>query len=136
MPHPPRVIIDPNVWISALISPSGAPAQVLRAVLAGEVIAVVAPRLVEELSSVLARPKFRRWVSLSDAEEFAHAVATRADLHADTPHPPRVTRDPEDDYLAALSGSSGARLVTGDADRLDADLHPPALSPRALLDQL
>lgn len=62
MPSPRRVVIDPNVWISALISPFGAPAQVLRAVLAGGVIAVVSPRLVEELSSVLARPKFRRWV--------------------------------------------------------------------------
>jgi len=136
VPCPRRVVIDPNVWISALISPSGAPAQVLRAVLAGEVIAVVSPRLVEELSSVLARPKFRRWVSLSDAEEFANAVAARAELHADTPHPPRVTRDPEDDYLVALSVGSGAPLVTGDADLLDADLDPRALSPRALLDQL
>jgi putative PIN family toxin of toxin-antitoxin system len=136
VPRPRRVVIDPNVWISALISPSGAPAQVLRAVLAGEVIAVVSPRLVEELSSVLTRPKFRRWVSLSDAEEFAHAVAARAELHADKPQPPRVTRDPDDDYLAALSVGSGAPLVTGDADLLDADLHPPALSPRALLDQL
>ena len=136
MPRPSRVVIDPNVWISALISPSGAPAQVLRAVLAGEVIAVVSPRLVEELSSVLARPKFRRWVSLPDAEEFAHAVATRAELHADISRPARVTRDPDADYLVALSVSSGARLVTGDADLLDADLDPPALSPRALLDQL
>lgn len=104
--------------------------------LAGEVIAVVSPRLVEELSSVLARPKFRRWVLLSDAEEFAQAVAARAELHADTPQPQRMTRDPDDDYLVALSANSGARLVTGDADLIDAHLDPPALSPRALLELL
>lgn len=104
--------------------------------LAGEVIAVVSPRLVEELTSVLGRSKFRRWVSLSDAEEFAHALAARAELHTDIPRPARVTRDPDDDYLVALSVSSGARLVTGDADLLDADLDPPALSPRDLLELL
>jgi putative PIN family toxin of toxin-antitoxin system len=134
--RPRRVVIGPNVWISALLSPSGAPAQVLRAVLAGEVIAVVSPHLVEELSSVLARPKFRRWVSLSDAEEFASAIAARAEVHADAARPPRITRDPDDDYLVALSVISGAQLVTGDADLLDADLHPSALTPRALVDLL
>ena len=133
MPGPRRVVIDANVWISALLSPSGAPARVLGAVLAGEVIAVVSPRLVEELGAVLARPKFRRWVSLSDAQEFTRAVAARADLYPDVAQPPRTTRDRDDDYLVALCVSSGARLVSGDADVLDADLDPPALSPRALL---
>ena len=92
----------------------------LRAVLAGEVIAVVSPRLVEELALVLARPKFRRWVSLSDAQEFTRAVAARADLYPDVARPPRTTRDPDDDYLVALCMSSGAQLITGDADVLDA----------------
>lgn len=78
----------------------------------------------------------RRWVSLSDAEEFAHAVAARAEVHADIPRPARVTRDPGDDYLVALSVSSGARLVTDDADLMDADLDPPALSPRDLRELL
>ena len=136
MSTPRKVVIDPNVWISALLSPSGAPAHVLRAVLAGEVIAVASPRLIEELTSVLARPKFRRWVSLSDVEEFASAVAAKAELHADVPRPPRASRDPDDDYLVALCESTGAQLVTGDADLLNADLDPPALSPRAQLDQL
>jgi hypothetical protein len=32
--------------------------------------------------------------------------------------------------------SCGARLVIGDADLMDADLDPPALNPRALLELL
>jgi hypothetical protein len=36
----------------------------------------------------------------------------------------------------ALSVSCGARLVTGDADLMDADLDRPALNPRALLELL
>jgi putative PIN family toxin of toxin-antitoxin system len=128
-----RVVIDPNVWISALLSPAGAPADVLRAVLTGEVIAVVSPRLLDELASVLARPKFRRWVELSDAEEFVRAVAAKGEPHADVPEPAAATRDRADDYLVALSVSAQASLVTGDDDLLSADLDPPALSPRALL---
>jgi putative PIN family toxin of toxin-antitoxin system len=121
------------VWISALLSPAGAPADVVRAVLSGNVIAVVSPRLLEELGTVLARPKFRRWIELSDAEEFVRAVAVKAEPHADPPAPPAAPRDLDDDYLVALSLSAQALLVTGDDDLLSADLDPPALSPRALL---
>ena len=46
-------------------------------------------------------------------------------------HAPLATGD--DDYLAVRCVSSGAQLITGDDDVLDADLDPPALSPRALL---
>jgi putative PIN family toxin of toxin-antitoxin system len=71
VPAAPRVVIDPNVWISAPLSPSGAPAEVLRAVIAGQFVAVVSPRPVEEVTEVLACPKFWRWVSLADSEDFA-----------------------------------------------------------------
>lgn len=126
-------MIDPNVWISALLSPAGAPADVVRAVLAGEVIAVVSPQLLDELATVLARRKFRRWIDASDAEEFVRAVAAKGERHADVPEPATATRDRADDYLVALSASAQARLVTGDDDLLSADLDPPALTPRALL---
>jgi uncharacterized protein len=136
VPAARRVIIDPNVWISALLSPEGAPAGVMRAVLSGEVIAVVSPQLLDELAMVLARPKFRRWVSLDDADQFVAAVAAKADLHPDATGSRTATRDPDDEYLVALAEVAGAQLVTGDADLLDAGLDPPAISPRALLDLL
>jgi putative PIN family toxin of toxin-antitoxin system len=136
VPGPRRVVIDANLWISALLSPSAAPAGVLRAVLGGQLTAVASPQLLAELAGVLEREKFRRWVSTTDAEQFVQAVAGKAELHPDM-HPPRpVTRDPDDDYLVALADTAGALLVTGDADLLDADLDPPALTPRALLDLL
>jgi putative PIN family toxin of toxin-antitoxin system len=131
--EPLRVVIDPNVWISALLSPAGAPADVVRAVLAGEVIAVVSPQLLDELGTVLARTKFRRWISPTDAEEFVRAIAAKGEPHADVPEPTTATRDRDDDYLVALAVSADARLVTGDDDLLSADLDPPALSPRALI---
>lgn len=134
--RPSQVIVDANAWVSALISPGGTTAGVLRAVLSDEVTAIVTPHLLEELSAVLERDKFRRWVSLADARAFVAALSDKADLRPDAGKPRRSARDPDDDYLVALAEETGAVLVTGDDDLLSLDLVPPAITPRALLDRL
>ncbi|MDQ3629985.1 MAG: putative toxin-antitoxin system toxin component, PIN family [Actinomycetota bacterium] len=58
-----RVVLDPNVLVSALISPSGPPREIVDAWIAERFDLVVSPALLAELDGVLARPKFRRWVS-------------------------------------------------------------------------
>lgn len=85
--QPPEIIVDPNVWVSALISPGGTTAGVLRAVVSDEVTAIVTPHLLEELSAVLERDKFRRWVSLADARAFVAALSDKADLRPDAGKP-------------------------------------------------
>lgn len=134
--EPARVVIDPNVWVAAVINPYGTPAHVIEAVMAGRAVAVVTQHLLDELSAVLVRPKFRRWVSIADGVAFVEALGGAADLRADPGPPPRRVRDPNDDYLAALAESSDAVIVTGDADLLDANLNPPAITPRQFLDTL
>lgn len=90
-------MIDPNVWVSGLINPYGAPAEAVRAVIGRRVAAVVSQHLLDELSSVLARPKFRRWISLDDAVALVDALGREAELCPDPePLSPRV-RDPDDD---------------------------------------
>lgn len=132
-----RIVADPNVWVSALISPSGAPAGVLRAVLSDEVVAVATPHLLDELRAVLERDKFRRWVSLADARAYVAALAQKVDLWSDVgPAAKPITRDPGDDYLAVLAADAQATIVTGDDDLLDADLDPPAMTPRQFLNWL
>lgn len=133
---PPRVVIDPNVWISGLINPSGTPARVIAAAAAGRFTVVVSRRLLDELTTVLARPKFRRWIALSDAIAFVDALEREAELRPDPVAVPRRVRDVDDDYLAALAEASAATIVTGDDDLLAAGLEPPAVRPRQLLDSL
>jgi len=126
-------VIDPNVWVSAVINPFGAPARVVEAVTSEELVAVVSQHLLDEVTAVLIRPKFRRWVSVADAVAFVEALGGYADLYPDPDTPAPRVRDPEDDYLVALAEAAEAVIVTGDADLLDADLNPPAITPRDLL---
>lgn len=121
------------MWVSAVINPFGAPARVVEAVITGELVAIVSQRLLDELAAVLIRPKFRRWVSVADAGAFVETLSGYAKLYPDPSAPAPRVRDPDDDYLVALAEAAEAVIVTGDADLLDADLNPPALTPRDLL---
>jgi putative PIN family toxin of toxin-antitoxin system len=136
---PIRIVVDPNVWIAALISDKDdAPTVVLaRVALAGEVVTVVSPYLLDELLRVLERPKFRRWVTVEDSRAFVWDLADAAEVHPDPDDPPARCRDPRDDYLLALAEAHGALLVTGDLDLLEMEEpKPPTVTPRGLLDLL
>ena len=85
-----RVVLDVNVVISALLSPSGAPAQVLRAWLLGAYDLVVSPRLLGELERALAYPKLRRRIGQADAEELVALLRVGAVVLPDPDGPPSV----------------------------------------------
>ncbi len=134
----PRVVIDPNVLISARLSPHGTPARLLAAWTDGRFELVISPALLAELSGVLQRPKFSRWLTPEEAHAFVQALRTSVTLIADPPARPGVTPDPGDDYLVALARATGADwLISGDA-HLTAlvDPEPPVLNPFAFLIEL
>lgn len=116
-----------------MINPYGTAARVMEAVASGEIVAVVTQHLLDELTAVLIRPKFRRWVSVADAVAFVETLGGHADLLPDPGPPAPRVRDPDDDYLVALAEAADAVIVTGDADLLDADLKPPAITPADVL---
>lgn len=68
-----------------------------------------------------------------DAVTFVDSLSGYADVYPDIDWPSRVVRDPDDDYLVALAEAASARIVTGDADVLNAGLEPPAITPHDLL---
>jgi len=57
-----RAVLDPNVLVSALISPAGPPREIVGAWMQGRFDLVASPALLGELRDVLERPKFRRWL--------------------------------------------------------------------------
>jgi uncharacterized protein len=85
-----RAVIDPNVLISAAISKSGPPRQILTAWIDQRFELVASPALLAELADVLARPKLRRWISPAVAREFVDGLTDDA-LITDAP-PPAVRR--------------------------------------------
>ena len=112
-----RAVLDTNVLVSAVLLPHSAPRRVF-----GHVILMARLLLSEavtaELSDVLNRPKFDRYVSAGDRLEFlaktihdAETVAVNISI--------TDCRDPQDNKFLELAVSGSAtHLVTGDADFL------------------
>lgn len=132
-----RVVIDPGVYIAAMLSTIGAPAQLLRLWRLRQFDVVVSPELLDELDRTLRRDRFRRHITIADVDAFLVELHHSAH-HAADPHPPAaITRDPGDDYLVALAVETADVLVSGDRDLTDlADPPVRILSPRAFLDEL
>lgn len=92
-----------------------------------------------ELSVVLAREKFRRWLTEDEASRFVAGVSAIADVLPDPPAPSRpVTADPKDEFLVALARVADVvALVSGDPHLTDLVNHdPPVLTPAAFLNRL
>lgn len=134
----PRAVLDTNVLVSGLISPSGPSAQLLIELHSGAFELVVSPTLLAELSDVLRRPKLRRHVSEPEAVAFVDYIRT-ASIVIDDPKPPArpSTADPGDEYLIVLAAAAKVdALVSGDAHLLDLRDELPVLTPREFLESL
>jgi putative PIN family toxin of toxin-antitoxin system len=133
-----RVVLDPAVLVSALITPQGNPAQLWRAVVDQRLEIAVCPWLLAELAGVLERSKFRRYTTAEEARAFVAEVADRSHRAPDPSDVPHVSRDPNDDYLFALAQATGARaVISGDRDLTDLD-DPPVtvLTPARAVETL
>lgn len=136
-----RVVTDANVLVSAALgrSPDAPSARILNAAFDERIELVISPALLAEVVDVLARPRIRRRVSAEDAQQFLTDIVGVAVIVADPADPPSVCRDPDDDYLVALTAASGATvLVTGDDDLFDVEIGGQAEvgRPRELADRL
>ena len=69
-----RAVLDPNVLVSALLSPHGTPARLLRLWIDGAYDLVLSGELLDELRRVLAYPKIRSRVSEEQAASFVQLL--------------------------------------------------------------
>ena len=132
-----RAVLDPNILISALLSPQGAPARLVAHWLEGEFELVVSERLLTEFERALAYPKLRARISADDATAFVEFLRGSTDIATDPAEPhPASSPDPGDDYLIALASASKAALVSGDRHLLGLGEQLPILSAQAFLEVL
>jgi putative PIN family toxin of toxin-antitoxin system len=129
-----RVVLDPGVFVSALITPAGSPAKLIERLQRAEFELVVSPQLLAELEHVLLRPKFRRYVGIEEVKEFLAVVRCEAIFAPDPAEPPPFNSvDSKDDYLIAFAYAQKAILVSGDSDLLDLTGGAPICAPADLL---
>jgi putative PIN family toxin of toxin-antitoxin system len=134
----PRVVIDPGVLVSALISRTGAPARLLRHWLDGALDLLVSPALLAELERVIARPKFERHFMRGEAAAFIALLRERGVELSDPEEVKKRSRDPADDYLLALAeGGAADVLISGDRHLTELAAPPVlVLTARELVDRL
>lgn len=129
-----RAVLDPGVLVSALITPTGKPAELLISARTGGFDLVVSPLLLRELETVLRREKFRSYVGLDGVTAYLDLLRRDAQVAADPEAPPPIRcADPDDDYLIALAHSQSAALVSGDSDLLELADRIPVFSPAEFL---
>lgn len=131
------VVLDPNVLISAALSPAGPPAELIRRWLAGEFELVVSPALLAELERVLAYPKIARRIEPSEASTLIELLEREAQLESDPVGDVSIeVEDPDDEYLLALAADAGAALVSVDKHLTVLANRFPVYSPSDFLDEL
>lgn len=129
-----RAVFDPNVIISAALSPRGAPGRLLRYWLEGAYDLTVSPDLLDELRRALAYPRLRDRISHTETESLLELLSREGLMTEDRAVPPDVTSaDPDDDYLISLAAESRSILVSGDKDLLQLAGQIPVYSPAAFL---
>lgn len=115
-----RAVIDTNVWISAALAPTGAPAAVAWHLLAHGA-PVFSQATFDELQMRLWKPKFDRYLSVEQRQSLLHDLSACA-LWVEVPQDLSMqtfSRDRDDDaFIHAALVASAPWLITGDQDLL------------------
>jgi putative PIN family toxin of toxin-antitoxin system len=135
----PRVLLDTNLVLSALVFGGGKPGALRLAWQQGRILPLIATPTADELLRALGYPKFK--LSAAEQEELlADYLPWCETVHIPDPPPPTPTcRDPYDRHFLELAIVGQAQyLVTGDADllALTAEFSPPIVTAAEFLDAI
>jgi uncharacterized protein len=116
-----RLVVDTNVFASAVILPGSVPRQLVDDALDHSVL-LFSEATMNELTEVLSRSKFDRYVSRAERELVLAQIGGAAEF-VPIIQLVRQCRDPKDDKFlgVALNGRADA-IITGDDDLLG--MHP------------
>ena len=131
-----RIVLDTNVLVAGLLSPSGPPAWIVEAVLAGELDLALDAAIRQEYEGVLRRPEFR--FRPGYVENLLAAIDRFAFLATAVPPCPEPLPDPDDEPFLAVAAATGSVLVTGNLKHFPPRSRRGVLveTPRELVDRL
>jgi putative PIN family toxin of toxin-antitoxin system len=136
-----RVVVDTNLLVSFLVAHRSPMAEIVDVHLArGDFVLLTAPVLLEELDRVLQYSRLHRYYGAETRVRFVALVAALGEI-VDLPGeaPPRICRDPADDWVIACAYAGDADvIVSGDCDLLDLGQvgRIPILSARQFLERM
>jgi len=136
-----RVVLDANVFVSAVLSPGGIPAKILTAWRDERFHLVMSPAILDEIHRVLRYPKIRRRHRWREErlrlflEELTHlAILTPGELTINV-----IKEDPSDNrYLECAVEGDAEYVVSGDQHLLQLATYQriKILTPREFLEVL
>jgi len=113
-----RVILDTNILVSALITPSGVAERIYRAWRAGRFELLTCSEQLSEFRRVTRYPRVRSYVRPAEAGTLLNELRRLTDLIENLPRVDAVS-DPSDRFLLGLALAGRADyLVTGDRSHL------------------
>lgn len=130
-------VIDTNVLVSGMLSPAGAPGQILDAIVDGFCSPGINDAILAECEEVLARPKFG-----FPARSIRHLLDAVSLCSTRAPFAPLINTDalpdPDDAVFLQAAVSLAVPLVTGNLKHFPREVagSSPILSPSAFINEL
>ncbi len=121
-----RVVLDANVFVSALISVKGAPAKLVTCWQDEKFDVVVSPAILQELNRVLHYPRLHERYHLpeEDVQRFSRLLGRQAIEVVPSEELAVIERDPTDNrYLECAVAGNASLIVTGDQHLLGLGEH-------------
>lgn len=109
-----RIVLDTNIFVSALISPSGAPHRLVELWESRAFDLVTSEEQLRELARVLAYPKLAKFIRPEQANQLLGGIQAAAEFATNLPEID-ASRDPDDNAIPATAiAGEAALLVSGD----------------------
>lgn len=113
-----RVVIDTNIWISALINPTGFPAKLRLAFEEGLFEVVISEPILKEITDVLSRPRIKDKYGISKTiiKELLMLIDEQSE-HTLLSGDVNICRDKDDNFIIETAIKGKAKyLITRDDD--------------------
>jgi hypothetical protein len=118
-----RLVLDTNVFVSAILNPLGKPALILKLALRGVIELVISREIIEEINKVLHYPKLLKLlkktkVSVEEVEAFINNIDTIAEITKGELVLEVIKDDPTDNIILACAVEGRADFIISEDSHL------------------
>ncbi len=116
-----RIVPDANVFVSALISPTGQSAKILELWKKGKVEVITSPAIVDEVERVTNYPKLKKYALVSrEGKRFGRLLAKQT-IQVNPPSTINAIKSDESDnrYIECAYFGKAQFIITGDSHLLE-----------------